>query len=90
MYSVKIKATGRYVKWCDDCWYETTAAPLQIYTKEEAEKIARLMRKHYVYSVIISDGTTEYEVSAFKPKMAEKQAVSTTGKLGVKKIKFNF
>lgn len=63
MYSIQIKATGRYVKYCDDCWYETSKEPWSMYTKDEALSIAQKMRKHYVYSVIISDGeedTFEY------------------------------
>jgi len=66
MYSVKVKATGRYVTYCDDCWYETSKDELRIYTKEEAEDIAKKMRKHYVYDVIISDGTETYEKSRAK------------------------
>lgn len=86
MYSVQIKATGRYVKYCDDNWYETSSTPWNNFTKEEAEKIAHQMRKHYVYVVTVSDGTESYEISAFKPKMAE-PLNSAVGKGGIKKIK---
>lgn len=85
MYSVQIKATGKYVKYCDDCWYEVSKEPWRLYTKDEAEKIAKQMRKHYVYAVIISDGEQDtYEVSRTKksePIQVEKKSI---GKIKIK------
>lgn len=85
MYSVQIKATGRYVKYCDDCWYEASKEPWRLYSKEEAEKIAKQMRKHYVYAVIISDGANDtYEVNGIKkpePIQVEKKSI---GKIKIK------
>lgn len=84
MYSVQIKATGKYVKYCDDCWYETSTDRWGNYTKEEAEKIAKRMQKHYVYSVIISDGAEDtYEFTGMK-----KPEPLTTEKKTIGKIKF--
>lgn len=85
MYSVQIKATGRYVKFCDDCWYETSKEPWRQYSKDEAENIAKQMRKHYVYSVIISDGENDtYEVNGMKklePIQVQKKSI---GKIKIK------
>ena len=72
LYSVKVTATGRYIIHCDDCWYETSAAEMRIYSKERAEEIAKQMRHHYVYKVTISNGEETYEVSAFQNPMAKK------------------
>lgn len=83
MYSIQIKATGRYVKYCDDNWYETSSERWGLFSKEEAEAIAHKMRKHYVYTVIISDGTNSYEMTAFaKPEpVAQKKSI---GKIKLK------
>lgn len=59
LYSVKINKTGRYVRYCDDCWYETDDSPMLRYTKERAEEIASQMRRHYVYDVTLSNGADE-------------------------------
>ena len=56
LYSIKIDKTGRYVKYCDDCWYETCEEEFRFFTKEEAEKIRKQMKNHYVYKVTISNG----------------------------------
>ena len=56
LYSVKINNSGRYVRYCDDCWYETENFELRLFTKERAEQIREQLRKHYVYSVTISNG----------------------------------
>ena len=85
MYSVKIKATGKYVKYCDDNWYETSKEPWHMYTKEEAENLAKQMRKHYVYEVIISDGENTYEVGGKKKESPIiKQEKNTIGKIKIK------
>ena len=57
LYSIRINNTGRYVKYCDEHWYETDAAELRLFTKQQAESIEKQLRHHYVYSVTISNGT---------------------------------
>ena len=56
-----------------------------MYSKEEADKIARQMRKHYVYAVIISDGENDtYEYNGMKapePIRVEKKSI---GKIKLK------
>lgn len=56
LYSIKIDKSGRYICHCDDCWYETCEFEFRFFTKEEALKIREQLRKHYVYSVTISNG----------------------------------
>ena len=75
LYSVKINKSGRYVRYCDDCWYETATVELNLFTKEMAEEIVKQMRKHYVYDVTISNGT-DTRVFGLKPEkpQAEKPA----------------
>ena len=54
LYSVR-KKSGRYIVWCDDCWYETSDCPHPFFTKEQAEKIVKQMRNHYCYDAYIED-----------------------------------
>ena len=56
LYSIKIDKSGRYVRFCDDCWYETDETELRIFTREQCERIKAQMKNHYVYKVTISDG----------------------------------
>lgn len=60
LYSIKINKTGRYIQNCDSNWYETTGGPLYLWTKSEANEIAKQLRAHYVYDVTISNGTESY------------------------------
>ena len=84
LYSVKVTATGRYITHCDECWYETCGGELRLYTKEQAEAIAKQMRNHYVYKVTISNGEETYEVSAFtKPSMAKPAAPKSIAKFNL-------
>ena len=86
LYSVRIDRSGRYVKDCDDCWYESEAENIPRYTKERALEIARQMEKHYVYDVTISNGS-ETIVRSFKKDQAEKKnspAITMTGKKNFK------
>lgn len=61
LYSIKIDKTGRYVKYCDEHWYETEGIAIPRYTKDQANSIARQMQKHYVYGVTISNGAETYQ-----------------------------
>jgi hypothetical protein len=77
MYSVKINKSGRYVRYCDDCWYEADTCDVGRFSKERAEEIAKQMRKHYVYDVTISNGddTRVFGLKPAKPQAtAEKPA----------------
>ena len=56
LYSIRIDKTGRYVTYCDKCWYETGEDELRIFTKEQCERIKAQMKNHYVYKLTISDG----------------------------------
>ena len=60
LYAIKINKTGRYIQNCDSNWYETTGGPLYLWTKSEANAIAKQMRSHYVYDVTITNGTETY------------------------------
>ena len=56
-----------------------------MYTKEEAEKVAQQMKKHYVYEVIISDGDKDtYELSGKKKEPVVKQEKNAIGKIKIK------
>jgi hypothetical protein len=77
LYSVKINNSGRYVRYCDDCWYETESVELRLFTKERAEQIRQQLRNHYVYSVTISNGDeTLLEESPLRQKKAQPATVS--------------
>ena len=68
-YGIKIYSTGRYIVWCDECWYETTDNKhLALDSKEEAMAIAQQMRKHYTYKTVIVDSDVNEEVVDFLKK----------------------
>ena len=77
LYSVRINKTGRYVRYCDDCWYETDDSPMLRYSRERAEEIAKQMRNHYVYDVTISNGVDAITVG---PSVTKEPAKKRTGK----------
>lgn len=69
LYAIKINKTNRYITYCDKCWYETTANPIYLFTKEQAEEIVNTMRNHYVYvSTIISEDGKEVITKNFLVK----------------------
>lgn len=83
LYSIKNKKTGRYVIHCDENWYEATENEVHLFTKEQAEAIAKQLREHYVYHVIISNGDETYEYGKKIP-----EPVKTLKKsIGIIKIK---
>ena len=72
MYAVKISSSGRFVSYCDNCWYETLGTtPIYLFTKERANEIAQQMRQHYVYRVeiISEDGTIEIQYDEGMPRL---------------------
>lgn len=79
-YSILITGTGRYVRHCDECWYSTSTEEICQYTRQQALAVARQMRSHYVYDVIISNGedtihcTLKNRDGAVAPKKDEKAA----------------
>jgi len=79
MYAIKISKTGRYINYCDKCWYETINEPVYLYSYEQAKEIALQMREHYVYRVelISKDGTIEVVDAFYKNPMKEvKKSIS--------------
>ena len=90
LYSIRIDKGGRYVRYCDDCWYEATDTELRLFTKEEAEKIAAQMKNHYVYSVTISNGNETFTIGRNSKKPIDMApATSAPKKMGMtmKKMK---
>lgn len=87
MYAVKISSSGKFICYCDNCWYETSGTtPIYLFSKERANEIAQQMRNHYVYKVeiISEDGTVEIK-DAFKknnPMMESKP--KTFGKIRIR------
>ena len=61
-YAVAIKRNEkvdsfRYIRWCDEHWYETSGIPLHNFTLDEAHTIVRQMRDHYSNVIEIMDET---------------------------------
>ena len=83
LYSVKINKTGRYVTYCDDCWYEASDSPMGRFTKDRAEEIAKQMRRHYVYDVTVSNGT-DTEVFGLKRQKPAEPVKKNEGKKNFK------
>lgn len=91
LYTVKINSTGRFIAWCNECWYETSPEKIFNYTHEQAVSVANQMRNHYTYEVTLvgQDGSEEVLVKG-KPRqnpMAEPAVKKTFGSLNSKKIK---
>ncbi len=57
-YKVKVY-DGRFLKWCDDIWFETTKKEPQLFTLDEAKRKVKLLRKHYIYNAKIVTSTDE-------------------------------
>ena len=67
------KKDGRYVQFCNDCWYDGLPYPLYMFTLEEAHRIAEQMKKHYCYviEIIGEDGVVAEKINWIKtPKPA--------------------
>lgn len=62
------KKDGRYVQFCNDCWYDGFPYPLYIFTLEEAHRIAEQMKKHYCYviEIIGEDGVVAEKINWIK------------------------
>ena len=58
-YPVRLKKTGRYIKWCDDSWYETSLTPWTTFSLEEAQKVVERLERHYVFDAYIEGRETE-------------------------------
>ena len=63
-YTIRINyknGSHRFVKWCDEHWFESTNNPNYVYNVEQAEEICWLMSKHYVSNLTIigTDGSTK-------------------------------
>ena len=88
LYSVRINKTGKYVKYCDDCWYEVIGEELRLFTKERAEEIVKQMRSHYVYDVTISNGTdtVRYDLKSGFIRKPQKVSVGGKTKASIKKL----
>lgn len=88
LYSVRINKTGKYVKYCDDCWYEVIDEELRVFSKDRAEQIVKQMRSHYVYDVTISDGTdtVRYDLQSGFTRKAKKAPVCGKTKASIKKL----
>lgn len=83
-YTVRINyksGNHRFVKWCDEQWFETTHKPNYTLSMHQAEQICFLMGKHYVknMSILGTDGSTKEMGWANrnnrKPTMVEKEKV---------------
>ena len=64
---------GRYIQFCDDCWYDGVSYPLYKFTLEEAIRIAGQMKNHYCYviEIIGEDGVVAEKINWIKtPKPA--------------------
>ena len=67
------KEDGRYIQFCDDCWYDGVPYPLYKFTLEEARRIAGQMKNHYRYviEIIGEDGVVAEKINWIKtPKPA--------------------
>ena len=73
------KKDGRYIQFCDDCWYDGVPYPLYKFTLEEARRIAGQMKNHYRYviEIIGEDGVVAEKINWIKMKTTPKSATVT-------------
>lgn len=76
LYSVKLPSTGKYILWCDECWYETTPVPNCNFTEEQAKAIVKQLRNHYTYNAIVvdKDGVELAKPAAVNPMTTVKKS----------------
>lgn len=55
MEEYTIKIGGRFLKWCDDKWFETSGVEEKKFTKDEVSLIRKQMKKHYHPHITIID-----------------------------------
>ena len=73
------KKDGRYIQFCDDCWYDGVPYPLYKFTLEEARRIAGQMKNHYRYviEIIGEDGVVAEKINWIKMKTTPKSGTLT-------------
>ena len=73
------KKDGRYIQFCDDCWYDGVPYPLYKFTLEEARRIAGQMKNHYRYviEIIGEDGVVAEKINWIKMKTTPKSGAVT-------------
>ena len=73
------KKDGRYIQFCDDCWYDGVPYPLYKFTLEEARRIAGQMKNHYRYiiEIIGEDGVVAEKINWIKMKTTPKSGTVT-------------
>ena len=94
LYAVKIIKTGKYILWCDECWYETTTDSTPKYSYDRAREITEQMKTHYCYDldIVSNDGKVENvcHLASLRRKKAIKAALeSQQAETGAKKKFFS-
>ena len=67
LYSIQIAKSGRYIKRCDEHWYETSETPLYLFTQEEVRVVAKQLKNHYIYQVVAEAEDGEVLTTSSKP-----------------------
>ena len=87
-YIVRINyknGSHRFVKWCDERWFESTHEPAYILSKQQAEQICFLMGKHYMKDLTIMGTDGSEQAMGFANRNKSKQ-VSAPKKKAKKSI----
>ena len=74
LYSIEMRnytSPKRYIKYCDDCWYETDESSTPRFTLKETERIAEQMKKHFTPSHKLCIRNTEGEECFIKQEEVE-------------------
>ena len=67
VYPIRINKTGRYLKYCDEHWYETDSEPTMKYTEAECNRLLKQLKNHYVYDATIEGLEPKVEVKVEAP-----------------------
>lgn len=90
-YSIQNAKTGNYITHCDKCWFETSKHEAFIFTKEDVERVAKQLSKHYLYELVIRSNTGEtHHFNALKDKNVFKEVKTISAPVKKSLYKFSF
>lgn len=87
MYAIKLPNKNKYIKYCDDCWYETEPFPFFRFSYEKAKAIAQQLQTHYINSVELVSENGDIEIIDNRKSFIKSQFISNTLKKNLRIFK---
>ena len=85
LYPIRFNKTGKYLKYCDEHWYETDSAPTMKYTEQECRALVKQLKNHYVYDVTIEGLEPVVDVKPVEKTSIKKGSIAHLKELMKKK-----